>query len=92
MQSTKLLFLLSIEDCFEDMERPKFGYMVKIMLKEDEPCVLNSENPDENICNLESNQSSEGFNGEDLNHYAQSRQTAEEFCSAAPPDCRVNVC
>lgn len=31
-----------IEDCFEDMDRPKFGYMVKIMLKENEPCVFNS--------------------------------------------------
>ena len=74
------------------MERPKFGYMVKIMLKENEQCVFNSENPNENICNLKSNTTGEGFNGEDLKHYAQSRQTAEEFRSAAPPDCRINVC
>ena len=66
--------------------------MVKILLKEDERCVLNSENPNENICNLKSNTTRGGFNGENLNHYAQSRQTAEEFRSAAPPDCRVNVC
>ena len=31
-----------IEDCFDDMERPRFGYMMKIMLKENEPCVFNS--------------------------------------------------
>ena len=54
---------------------------------------LNLENTDGNICQL--NRTSEGFNvtvDQGLNNYAQSRQTGEGFRSAAPPDCRINVC
>ena len=81
-----------IEDCFEDMDRPKFGYMVKIMLKENEPCNMNTENPNQNPCILQSNQTSNRLAPGDLNHYAQSRQTGQEFRAAAPPDCRIFVC
>ena len=73
------------------MERPKFGYAVKIMLKENEPCDLNLENPDQSTCILQSNRTS-GSITENLNHYAQSRQSGEEFRSAAPSDCRIFVC
>ena len=84
-----------IEDCFDDMDRPKFGYRVKIMLKEKEPCQINFENPEQSTCNLASNPDSEGLDGsdtEDLEYFAQSRQTGEGFRSAAPPDCRTNAC
>ena len=40
------------EDCFDDMERPNFGYRVKIMTKEDEPCTVDFENPDQTTCQL----------------------------------------
>ena len=35
-----------IEDCFNDMERPKFGWSVKVTLTENEPCDLNLDNPE----------------------------------------------
>ena len=86
-----------IEDCFDDMDRPKFGYRVKIMLKEKEPCQINFENPEQSTCNLTSNADNEGLNRVDTGYYdryyyAQSRQTGEGFRSAAPPDCRIELC
>ena len=36
-----------VEDCFEDMDRPKFGYKVQLMLKEQEPCQINFNNPEQ---------------------------------------------
>ena len=81
-----------IEDCFADMERPKFGWRVRVSFKEDEPCNLNLDNPESSTCLLTS-----GNNGDLLgglrnagvaNPVAQSRQTGEQFRSAAPPDCR----
>ena len=32
-----------VEDCFDDMERPRFGWNVKLTLRENEPCDF--ENP-----------------------------------------------
>ena len=81
-----------IEDCFADMERPKFGWRVRVSFKEDEPCNLDLDNPELSTCILTS-----GNNGDLLgglgnaglaNPVAQSRQTGEQFRSAAPPDCR----
>merc|ERR1711956_140996 len=81
-----------IEDCFADMERPKFGWRVRITFKEDEPCNLDLDNPELSTCILTS-----GNNGDLLgglrnaglaNPVAQSRQTGEQFRSAAPADCR----
>ena len=77
-----------IEDCFIDMNRPKFGWRVKIRLREDEPCDLNIKNPELSTCILSSNQNPGLLNNNNLNHYAQSRQTGEGFRSAVPPDCR----
>jgi len=76
-----------IEDCFQDMERPRFGWRVKLTTKENEPCDVNFENPALSTCNLPKS-------GEaDENYYAQSRQTGEGFRSAAPVDCRIEyVC
>lgn len=79
-----------IEDCFDDMERPKFGWRVKVTLMENEPCDISFENPDQTTCRLNSNPNDEA---DDSNYYAQSRQTGEGFRSAATPDCRVEyVC
>ena len=77
-----------IEDCFEDMERPKFGWSVKVTLTENEPCDLNLENPELNTCLLTSNQNNDTVNLFNINN-AQKRQTLEQFRSAAPPDCRI---
>ena len=60
MHQTKPFFLYSIEDCFEDIERPKFGFMVKVMIKENEPCVLENPNPNQSICVFQSNLDSIG--------------------------------
>jgi len=94
-----------IEDCFDDMDRPKFGFRVKIMLKEKEPCQINFENPEQSTCNLPSNGTSnadnEGLNRLDNTgyydnyyyaHSRHSRQASEGFRSAAPPDCRIELC
>jgi len=78
-----------VEDCFDDMERPKFGWTAKVTLMKDEPCELNFENPEQSTCILSSNSDGEA----DSNYYAQSRQTGEGFRSAATPDCRIEyVC
>ena len=82
-----------VEDCFDDMERPRFGYRVKLMLKEKEPCDYNFENPDQSTCILPSNTENKGrrrIGTGRLISDAQSRQTGEEFSSAAPTDCRIN--
>ena len=80
-----------IEDCFADMERPKFGWRVKVTFMEDEPCDLNLENPELSTCILTSNpdlNNGDGTNSFQANTVAQSRQTGESFRSAAPTDCR----
>merc|ERR1712083_76431 len=80
---------------FDDMERPKFGYMVKLTLNESKPCQIDFENPERSTCILPSNSTKEilrrissGYS----THYAQSRQTGEEFRSGAPPECRIELC
>ena len=85
--------VVSVENCFDDMERPNFAYRVKIMTKEDEPCTVDFENPDQTTCQL-SKDVNEGQNVVERwisNDHAQSRQTGEGFRSAAPPDCRIEV-
>ena len=81
-----------IEDCFDDMDRPEFGWRVKVTLMEDEPCTIDPKNLEMSTCKLSSASESElleALETGNLNHhYAQSRQTGEEFRSAAPPDCR----
>ena len=77
-----------IEDCFNDMERPKFGWSVKVTLTENEPCDLNPDNPELNTCFSTSNQNNDTVNPFSINN-AQRRQTLEQFRSAAPPDCRI---
>ena len=84
-----------VEDCFEDMDRPKFGYKVQLMLKEQEPCQINFDNPEQSTCNLRSNDTREEQRRVDLEYsryYAQSRQTGEEFRSSSPPECRIELC
>jgi len=87
--------VLYIEDCFDDMERPRFGYSVKLMLKENEPCNINFDNPDQDTCrrrtNNENEVSSRVYTGY-FDNNAQSRQTGEEFTSADPPECRIEYC
>ena len=85
----------TIEDCFDDIEKPKFGWRVKIIAKENEQCMLDFQNPEKSTCNLPSNVNNEGFdqaNFRNSRYHAQSRQTGEGFRSAAPPDCRIELC
>ena len=84
-----------VEDCFDDMDRPKFGYRVMVRLRDNEPCDINFENSDEDTCTSQLDSDSEGRNGTDtkyLSQFAQSRQTGEGFSSAAPVDCRLQSC
>ena len=60
-----------IEDCFDDMERPKFGWRVKVRLMENEPCVVNLENPDLNTCKTKSNSTNGADSGKDIFRYGQ---------------------
>ena len=78
-----------IEDCFKDLEKPKFGWRVKVILKEEEPCDLNIENPSLSTCGFNSNPASKKSDSDYLTHFAQNRQTGEGFRSVAPPDCRL---
>merc|ERR1712223_2249487 len=79
-----------IEDCFADMERPRFGWRAKVTFMENEPCEIDSENPERSTCRINSISNNED---ETNYYYAQSRQTGENFRSAAPPECRVEyVC
>ena len=85
----------TIEDCFDDMEKPKFGWRVKIFAKENERCELDFENPEKSTCTLPSNVNDNKFdrvNSRYSSYHAQSRQTGEGFRSAAPPDCRIELC
>ena len=74
------------------MERPKFGWRVRVSFKEDEPCNLNLDNPELSTCILTSGNNDDLLGGlrnaRLANPVAQSRQTGEQFRSAAPPDCR----
>ena len=74
-----------IEDCFADLQRPKYGWGTKVTFMEDEPCDLDSTNPQLPPCRINSTQTTESPNYLD----AQRRQTLEEFRSAAPVDCRI---
>ena len=51
-----------IEDCFEDMERPRFGYRVRVFPEINEPCQLGSENPEQKRCNTTANANDEAIN------------------------------
>ena len=81
-----------VEDCFKDMERPKFGWRVKVTLMQNEPCDSNLENPELNTCTSTSSHINETESSLNTNN-AQRRQTLEQFRSSARPDCRIRfVC
>ena len=83
------LFWAFLEDCFEDMERPRFGWRAKVTLMENEACEINFENPELSTCRTTSSSDGEP----DSNYFAQSRQTGEGFRSASAADCRTEyVC
>ena len=59
------------------------------MFKEEERCNLDLDNPELSTCILTSGNNGGGLGNAGLdNRFAQSRQTGEQFRSAAPPDCR----
>ncbi len=67
----------SADDCFDDIDEPLYGWRVRVTLKENEPCVLNS------TCIVSTSNSF-------ATNFPTERQTGESFTSAAPPDCRLN--
>jgi hypothetical protein len=77
----------SLDDCFDDVSEPLYGFRVQVMLKEDEPCVLNE------TCLTSDGQLPTNVtlsSQEDDSSSFHSRQTGEEFSSDAPPDCRTS--
>ena len=87
-QSSSYLVLVkreinSMDDCFDFMEEPLYGFRVNIT-QEIECSKLGSE------CGMPSNMTVI----ENLveNQIAESRQTGEAFSSEAPPDCRIVSC
>jgi len=80
----------SLDDCFDDLEEPTYGFRAKVTLAENSPCILGSTcrgNPD--FAKRSSDDdiiSDENFPSEDV---LDERQTGEEFFSEGPPDCRV---
>jgi hypothetical protein len=80
----------SLDDCFDDLEEPSYGFRVKVTLVENSPCILGS------TCRGPPTARSEEESWNDVSSDAYyptddviERQTGEEFFSEAPPDCRV---
>ena len=83
-------YLEATEDFFYDMERPRFGWRVKVKLKENESCDIDFENPDQTTCEIGSkteNEELDELNSRHWKFFAESRQTDQGFRSAAPSDC-----
>ena len=73
-----------INDCFEDIPRMEYGWSVKVMLTEKEPCSFDPNASEDERCVITMNNQTDTF---------QRRQTGENFRSSAPADCRVEyVC
>ena len=87
----------SLDDCFDDLEEPTYGFRAKVTLVENSPCVLGSTCRGSPTSNSFSARSDEGswndVTDDDVDYYSTDdvieRQTGEEFFSEAPPDCRV---
>ena len=73
----------SMDDCFDFMEEPLYGFRVNIT--QEIECSQLGPN-----CGMPSNTTVIDNLVDD--QFAKSRQTGEEFSSAAPPDCRVVLC
>ena len=73
----------SMDDCFDFMEEPLYGFRVSVT-QEIECSQLG---PD---CGIPSN--STVIDNLLNNQFAESRQTGEDFSSEAPPDCRIVLC
>merc|ERR1712203_72067 len=67
----------SMDDCFDFMEEPLYGFRVNVT-QEIECSQLGSD------CGMPSNST--------VIDNAESRQTGEDFSSDAPPDCRIVTC
>ena len=91
-QETEDEFLVDdVTDCFDDVEEPRYGYRVQVMLNDEEPCEIGSTclGVDGNISALEPNLTFY----QQFFHRTLERQTNENFVSSAPPDCRLrNSC
>ena len=71
----------SMDDCFDFMEEPLYGFRVSVT-QEIECSQLGSD------CGMPSNSTVI----DNLLEFAESRQTGEAFSSEAPPDCRIVPC
>jgi len=78
-----------VQDCFEDLERPKFGWRVKVTLAEKETCDITLKDQNQVPCKVDS--ISNGKFGS--NYYSQRRQSGDGLISATAPNCNVEyVC
>ena len=79
----------SFDDCFDDLEEPRYGFVCRVRLVENQPCVLGSTCrgvPDEDNDLIDI--FDQAFDILTTMDYA-GRQTGEGFSSAGPADCRV---
>lgn len=79
----------SLDDCFDDLEEPLYGFRVQVTLAENSPCILGSTcrvNPDFAKRSSDDDIDDEYFSSEDV---LDERQTGEEFRSEGSPDCRT---
>ncbi len=86
----------SIDDCFDDLEEPTYGFRAKVSLVENSPCILGSTcrgSPTSDYFSARSDEGSWHNNNNNDEYYPADdvieRQTGEEFFSEAPPDCRL---
>ena len=90
-----------MDDCFDDLEEPTYGFRAKVTLVENSPCILGSTcrgTPTLDFIAKRSDSSSDDITVENLTpedvldtseDVLDERQSGEEFFSEAPPDCRV---
>ena len=91
----------SLDDCFDDLEEPTYGFRAKVTLVENSPCILGSTcrgTPASDFFAKRSDGPSYDTTDENLTpadvldtpeDVLDERQSGEEFFSEAPPDCRV---
>ena len=73
----------SLDDCFDDVSEPLFGFRTQLMLTENEPCDINVD------CQVGNSTQTSNDNNDSSKFFR--RQTGEEFSSDGAPSCRVFV-
>ena len=80
----------SFDDCFDDLDEPRYGFVCRVRLVENQSCVLGvtcrgvPDDEDDDLVNL----FDPAFDIQSTMDYS-GRQSGEGFSSAGPVDCRV---